>query len=46
MNHVAAKNHFGALVITFDVKNGRIGAGTTLVLGSLVANAVPMAFQA
>ncbi len=38
MNQVVAKNHFGALVITFDVKNGRIGAGT-VVLGSPVAAA-------
>ncbi|MFA9262008.1 MAG: hypothetical protein ACEQSB_01435 [Undibacterium sp.] len=45
MNQVAAKNHFGALVITFDVKNGRIGAGT-MVLGSPVAAPALMAISA
>lgn len=37
MNHVAAKNHFGALV-EIDIKNGRSGAGT-VVLGLSVAAA-------
>lgn len=44
MTKIVAVNHFGALV-EIDVENGRFGT-RTLVLGSLVANAVPMAFRA
>lgn len=43
MNHVAAKSYFGALVI--DVKNGPIGAGTS-VLGLPVAAAARLAIPA